>query len=476
MKPPEVFDREQEWSDLERFLADPSPGLHLGIVSGRRRVGKSYLLRRLARTGIYHQAIEEDRAPALRRVAELVAIRRGLPSGTVAFDDWLPAFDALLGPYPGSDRPSVVVIDELPYLVARSPELLSVLQRAVDERVDGPPQALVLCGSALAVMTSLLSGSQPLRGRARLDLRMEPFDFRVARKFWGVPDAATAFAVHAIIGGAAGYFDLVGRRVPRRSSELAEFLADTVLNPSHALYREDEFLLREDPRLQDRALYQSILSAVAAGERTPARIAARLGRDRTSLSALLSQLVEAGFLHREVDVANSRGVQYLVADPMLRFDRLIVAPNRADLDERRPGEVWQRCAPTWQSQILGPHAEEVARTWLHRYADEETTGGRPARIGRRVLSDRSGRTTLELDAVGLDERGAALFVAEVKGGTAARTTDDITRLERARTILGAEGAKLLLIALGGFDRSLRALARRRGDVELVDVERLYGGG
>ncbi|MEZ5260845.1 MAG: helix-turn-helix domain-containing protein [Acidimicrobiales bacterium] len=61
---------------------------------------------------------------------------------------------------------------------------------------------------------------------------------------------------------------------------------------------------------------------MAAGERTPARIAARLGRDRTSLSALLSQLVEAGFLHREVDVANSRGVQYLVADPMLRFDRL----------------------------------------------------------------------------------------------------------------------------------------------------------
>ncbi len=93
-----------------------------------------------------------------------------------------------------------------------------------------------------------------------------------------------------------------------------------------------------------------------------------------------------------------------------------------------------------------------------------------------MLSDRSGRTTLELDAVGLDERGAALFVAEVKGGTAARTTDDITRLERARTILGAEGAKLLLIALGGFDRSLRALARRRGDVELVDVERLYEGG
>ncbi len=113
---------------------------------------------------------------------------------------------------------------------------------------------------------------------------------------------------------------------------------------------------------------------------------------------------------------------------------------------------------------------------MHRYAAEETTGGRPARIGRRVLNDRSGRTTVELDAVGLDERGTALFVAEVKGGNAARTADDLGRLERARTILGVERAKLLLIAVAGFDRSLRALARRRGDVELVDVERLYEGG
>jgi uncharacterized protein len=36
-KPPEIFDRDWEWSQLDRFVSDDQPGATLGIVSGRRR-------------------------------------------------------------------------------------------------------------------------------------------------------------------------------------------------------------------------------------------------------------------------------------------------------------------------------------------------------------------------------------------------------------------------------------------------------
>lgn len=62
--------------------------------------------------------------------------------------------------------------------------------------------------------------------------------------------------------------------------------AATVFNPSHALFGEAACLLREDPRIQDRALYLSVLGAVAAGATTPAKIAAAIGRDQRSLHAL----------------------------------------------------------------------------------------------------------------------------------------------------------------------------------------------
>jgi len=36
MRPDDLFDRDAEWSDLEHFVTSSAPGVHLGILSGRR--------------------------------------------------------------------------------------------------------------------------------------------------------------------------------------------------------------------------------------------------------------------------------------------------------------------------------------------------------------------------------------------------------------------------------------------------------
>jgi uncharacterized protein len=43
-KPAEMFDRDYEWSALTRYIGDEQPGATLGVVSGRRRQGKTFLL------------------------------------------------------------------------------------------------------------------------------------------------------------------------------------------------------------------------------------------------------------------------------------------------------------------------------------------------------------------------------------------------------------------------------------------------
>lgn len=43
-RPAHIFDREAEWASLVAFATDPAPGPMLGVVSGRRRQGKSPLL------------------------------------------------------------------------------------------------------------------------------------------------------------------------------------------------------------------------------------------------------------------------------------------------------------------------------------------------------------------------------------------------------------------------------------------------
>ena len=46
-KPDRVFDRDREWNGLVSFASNPVRGALLGVVSGRRRQGKSFLLEAL---------------------------------------------------------------------------------------------------------------------------------------------------------------------------------------------------------------------------------------------------------------------------------------------------------------------------------------------------------------------------------------------------------------------------------------------
>src|SRR5665647_3170262 len=90
-KPHDVFARDQEWSDLVDFATSPDPGLRLAIVRGRRRQGKSFLLRRLARAcnGFYYQALEEERTQALESFGAAQVGHRRWRSSTSSRICWL---------------------------------------------------------------------------------------------------------------------------------------------------------------------------------------------------------------------------------------------------------------------------------------------------------------------------------------------------------------------------------------------------
>ena len=487
-RPSDLFDREPEWADLVSFARARGRGVDLGVVHGRRRQGKSFLLRRLCAGagGLYLMALEEERAPALQRLGDAMGATMGLGPGQLRLSDWETGLRAGLGL--DGRRGRLVVIDELPYLLRHSPELPSSIQKIYDEARDRPGARarLIVCGSALAVMSELLSGAKALRGRARLDLRVRPFDFRQAARFWGVDDPELAFRIHAVFGGTPGYLDLVGE-APEGLADFGPWLGGNALNPSHALFGEAGYLLREDPRVTDRAVYQSILGAVAAGATTPRRIAERVGRDERSLPHPLDVLLSAGFLSRADDVLLQRRPVITVADPIVRFGLLIVAPRLATFEERRPDEGWAAAAETFSSQILGPHFEHLAREWTARHADPSTWDAEIGEVGPTVVSDPAGRAQHQVDVVALSlgERRQAkhprvVVLGEAKSASQPRTTADVARLERIRSLLVARGvqaesARLAVFGRSGFDRDLRQLARRRPDVVLVDLPRLYTG-
>ncbi|MXW95208.1 MAG: hypothetical protein F4110_07630 [Acidimicrobiaceae bacterium] len=496
--PASLYDREAEWDDLVRFVSAPGPKLRLGLLYGRRRYGKSYLLRRLVESvgGLYHLALQEERRTALEHFADTVGRHQpGVPP--LRFDDWTAALGYAIDALGREARgPRILVLDEYPYLRQGSSELDSCVQALMDEAAGGSrgsaweaPVSVIVCGSAMSVMTGILSGSSPMRGRAALDMVLAPFDFRQARGFWGMANPAAALGVDAVVGGAAGYKDLTAAAgVPEQLDQLADWLYATVLNPSHALFREDEYLLREDPRVTVEAPYYSLLQAIAAGRASQGRIAETVGRAPADIMHQLNVMTTAGFVVRDDDLLTARRPAYRIADPIVRFHHLVTRRSRAMLEERRFAEVWAAAANTYRSQIVGPHFESLCRRWVDSYASDETLGG-PVSSARRVqVNDRRRRQSFELDVAAASSPAAAgarrqtriQVLGEAKASRLG--AEDLVRLDRVAGILDgrkavslAPEARRLLFSMDGFSTELEAVSRRRADVELIDLDRLYEG-
>ncbi|MFH0751031.1 MAG: ATP-binding protein [Chloroflexota bacterium] len=494
-RPAALFDRVTEWDDLVRFATEPTTSFRIGVVSGRRRQGKSFILDEVARQvgGFYHQALEEERAPALERLGAAMAADRGLAGGSLSFPDWAALLRTLAEPVTPelpTPSPRLVVIDEYPYLLAKSPDIASAIQLAHDASRLGrqPPLRLILCGSAMSVMAGLLSGQRALRGRAVLDLVVEPFDYREAAAFWGVQgDPRLAFLLFCVVGGTPGYRDLLEMGPPTSVADFPAWLARGVLNPSHAMFRETDYLLAEEPSLTDRAIYQSALAAIAAGRTTSGAVAGALGRPETSVTHVIDGLERAHFIERADDVLRLRRPTLRITDAMLRFQHAIVRPDFHRFESRQTLAAWSNATARFESGIAGPAFEAIARAWTSRYASAETLGGIAVRVGSTVVNDSAGRSRVEIDVVALEapsdhEAGVnptLLLVGEAKSGPDPRGMADLHRLERARELLEGrarvERTRLAIFAAGGFTADLQDEATRRSDVILVDLERLYAG-
>ncbi|WP_419995245.1 ATP-binding protein [Streptomyces boninensis] len=485
-KPEDMFDREWEWSELTAFAADTAPGATLGVISGRRRQGKSFLLDALARAagGFYFCAYEGTQAESLRRFGDEL----GRYLGSVApmrFESWEQAVDALLAL--GRDRPLPVVLDEFPYLARHTPALPSIIQVAYGprrpERIESRTR-LLLCGSSMSFMGGLLSGTAPLRGRAGLELVVQPLDYRQAAAFWGLEDdPRLSFLVHAVVGGTPAYRrEFVRDDAPSGMDDFDAWVCRTVLSPSCPLFREVRYLLADDADIRDRALYHSVLAALANGNATSGRVASYLERPASDITHPLTVLRDCGLVVKEADAFRRNRQTYRAADPLITFDHAMVRPKLPALERGAADQVWREGQAKFRSAVVGPHFEQLCRDWVAHFAATDTFGGMPIDVTHGMVPDQARKMSHEVDvvvrgAVGQDS-GLLLSVGECKWDTV-MGTGHLERLQHIVGLLDRRGENISHLrpacySGAGFTPELWA-AERRGEVVLVDLERLYRG-
>jgi len=456
-----LIDRERERALLLEACERPPS---LVVLTGRRRVGKSFLLSSVLRgprvIGFHaDEQREEDQLDLLGQEA-----RRLLPGNPHLFlPDWSDALE-LFERQAQAGGPLVVVLDEFQYLCDAQPALPSMIQRAWDRwQRAGTPITLVLSGSALSFMEGLLTYSAPLYGRATQRPVLAPLDYRDAARFVRGRSAEALLRRYAVLGGTPQYQVWAG------DQPLERVVRDAILTKGQPLYADPLHILREGEGIRDPGTYVAILRAIASGATQYNEIATRAHVASGNLSPRLARLEELGYVTPWQPLApggRERRASYRIADPYFRFFFRYVFPNRSRLERGRVDEVADEVLADFDN-LMGRTFEDCCRTWVGRYADEREVGA-----SEELGSWWSRNGQVEIDIVGV-AKGRCTFLGSCKWARRAGV-QVLEELREAQAALGgrAATARLAIFARSGFDAALRRRAAEEG-VLLVTAADLF---
>ena len=362
------------------------------ILYGRRRIGKTYLLRKFLEEvgGVYLLAEEnetnlEDFSSRLAGYFNDPFLREN------PIQNWGAFFTYLAGK---SGERLVVVIDEVQYLAKAERGFLSTLQKYWDLYLANTKIMLILCGSLVSFMEGILSAKSPIYGRRTGAWKVDEIGFFDLLEFHPI-DLETVIKVYGVFGGVPQYWADYN---PEK--DFWDNIRTLILSKGAKYYDEPKYLLKEE--LRDVSRYFSILRAIALGYTRFGQIADRARIETKSLGKYLNVLEEMGYIREERPIVGKERTVYRIKDNFFNFWFRFVFPRR---DEIEMGFDVVGGIKGEFNNYLGFIFEDIARQFLMTLNRAGKLPFRFTKIGRWWHKNE------EIDLVALNEtERMALFV------------------------------------------------------------------
>ncbi len=418
------LDRTEEIAELRRAI-NPQTQPHFVVVYGRRRLGKSTLIKKVLNKGdVYYMA--GDFVDNIQREMLKSQLTDFFPAmGLSAFASWEDLFSML---NTLASKQFTLCLDEFPYMVKHSPELPSVIQRMIDS--GRMKFNLIICGSSQRMMQNLiLSQSEPLFGRANAIIDVKPIPISYLQQALNT-DATSAIEEYSVWGGVPRYWEL-----REEYESLKESIILTMLSPASVLYDEPKRLFLDDMTATVQS--ESLMAVIASGANRLSEIAARMGREATSLSAPIDRLIQMNYLRREIPFGESakkskKGI-YRINDPLMDFYYTFIIPNLSNIGRGRKNFVIE--------EIMLHFNEYVAKHWEH-LCREAISGNmlyghrwkEASRWWGTVRSDGKNQE-MEFDIIAESTDAKALLIGECKWTNPEVAGEIIKRLKKKTSLL-----------------------------------------
>lgn len=441
------YGRIEERRKIRRALS--RDGQQVVLVFGRRRVGKSELIKQCLRDEnprgmtLYYECKQTSEADNARSLSVLIAEELGTPP--LAFGNMEEVLSFLFER--SLEEPVTLVLDEYPYLRSAVKGLDSILQALLDRHRDSSRLHLVLCGSFVDVMRSLLERENPLYGRVDLTIDLKPMDYYDSSAFYPSFSAEDRVRLFSVFGGIPYYNRLIDSALSVR-----ENIMELIASPGARLENEVSMFLGSE--ISKIANANEVFGALAQGYSKYKDI---LSQSHVSsgpaMVDVLDKLVRMELVQKRApinDPGNRRKAGYHIVDGLSLFYYRYVFRYSSQMSVMAPEAFFDRfVADDFEHRYVPLAFEEVCRQYLIRQNRAGLLDMPFDQIGRYHYDDPTTHTNGEFDVVTHDPDGYVFYEAKFRSTpvTEKMIEQEIEQVERT----GLHCRKYGFFSRSGFD-------------------------
>ena len=433
------------------------------LIFGRRRVGKSelvkYSLKENKELKIYYECKEVSEKSNVQGLSDILSEELNLPQ--LKFEDIESILKYIFKL--SITKKMILVLDEYSYLKKTINGIDSILQSLIDKYKDNSKLTLIILGSYVDIMKSLLLHSNPLYGRIDLTIELKPMDYYDSSLFYPNFSSEDKIKIYSVFGGIPYYNRLIDD-----SKSVKENIIELIASNGARLENEVSMYLNSE--ISKIVNANEVFEALSKGYCKYSDI---LSQSHVSsgptLIDVLDKLIRMGVVVKISpinDSNNKKKFGYYISDNLSLFYYRYIFKYLSQMKIMNADSFYSKYIEQDFEQQYVPHVfETICMQYLIRKNKKGEINPIFEKIGKYYYDNPKEHTNGEFDVVTQDEKGYVFYEAKFRKNpiNSSIIENEIKQVKST----GLNCYKYVFISKSGFQ------FENNENVDFIDLDNLY---
>ncbi len=445
------YNREKEIEAIKSLIKLSENHAHMLVVMGRRRVGKTRLIREFA-DGHYFFVDKKSSSLLLKEFSAF--LRTSFATFVPEFANW-DDFVRYIFEY-SKEKHTVVVFDEFQNFRYVNPSVFSIFQKYWDAYSESSKILLVFIGSYVGLMKKIFTEEkEPLYGRITARMDLKPLKYKSTREicfYLGITEEEDIAKLYVTFGGIPRYYQLIEEYELSNYEDIIRML----IFAENAVLRDEARQILVGELGRNYTTYFSILEAISFGKSTLKEISDFTGIEMKSLGKYLSELIrDFDLVERRMPVIGGEKMgRYVLKDNMIKFWFRFVYPNVSFLEMDKNEMVLKRVKEDFPT-YMGQAVEDIVKEMLEQRLPFEPTS----------IGSWWNRRGDEIDLVAFNEKSGEILFGEIKWSGRETGVEVVEELQKKKELVewrkNRRREYYIIFSKSGFTERAKEMMRER---------------